>query len=102
LLESFGRLFKEGVTLYVFPWKNRRTGELVTAETFHAPSDSVHLFRHFLANGRIQAIPCDDDRILAFTGRDVCRMIDSNQPGWRELVPEVAWTMAERHARLTN
>ena len=82
LLESFGRLFKEGVTLYVFPWKNRRTGELVTAETFHAPSDSVHLFRHFLANGRIQAIPCDDDRILAFTGRDVCRMIDSNQPGW--------------------
>ena len=22
LLESFGRLFKEGVTLYVFPWKN--------------------------------------------------------------------------------
>lgn len=102
LLESFGRLFKEGVTLYVFPWKNRRTGELVTADTFHAPSDSVHLYRHFLANGRIQAIPCDDDRILAFTGRDVCRMIHSNEPGWRELVPEVAWTMAERHARLTN
>lgn len=100
LLESFGRLFKEGVTLHVFPWKNRRSGELVTAANFRAPDDSVHLYRHFLANGRIQAIPCEDDKILSFTGRDVCRMINAGDGEWHELVPEVAWTMAERHARL--
>ena len=99
LLESFGRLFKEGVTLHVFPWKNRKNGELVTAESFHAPDDSVHLYRHFLTNGRIQAIPCEDDLILSFTGRDVCRMINSKEESWHQLVPEVAWTMAERHAR---
>ncbi|RYD22948.1 MAG: TonB-dependent receptor [Verrucomicrobiaceae bacterium] len=100
LLESFGRLFKEGVTLHVFPWKNRRSGELVTADNFRAPDDSVHLYRHFLANGRIRAIPCEDDKILSFTGRDVCRMINAADGEWHELVPEVAWTMAERHARL--
>lgn len=100
LLESFGRLFKEGVTLHVFPWKNRRSGELVTAANFRAPEDSVHLYRHFLANGRIQAIPCEDDKILSFTGRDVCRMINAGDGEWHELVPEVAWTMAERHAKL--
>ena len=61
LLESFGRLFKEGVTLHVFPWKNRRNGELVTAETFMAPANCVHLYRHFVANGRIQGIPCEDE-----------------------------------------
>jgi hypothetical protein len=100
LLESFGRLFKEGVTLHVFPWKNRRNGELVTAETFLAPDDSVHLYRHFLANGRILAIPCEDDFILSYTGRDVCRMISAKDERWRQLVPEEAWTMAERHVRL--
>jgi hypothetical protein len=100
LLESFGRLFKEGVTLHVFPWKNRRNGELVTAETFMPPADCAHLYRHFLANGRIQGIPCEDNQDLVFTGRDVCRMILANDAHWRELVPEVAWTMAERHARL--
>lgn len=100
LLESFGRLFKEGVTLQVFPWKNRRNGELVTAETFHAPADSVHLYRHFLANGRIQGVPCDDGDLLAYTGRDVCRMIHAGDAKWKELVPEVAWTMAKRHAKL--
>jgi hypothetical protein len=100
LLESFGRLFKEGVTLYVFPWKNRRNGELVTAESFLAPKESVNLYRHFLANGRIQAIPFEDDFILSYTGRDVCRMIHSNDESWHQLVPEIAWTMAKRHAQL--
>ena len=100
LLESFGRLFKQGVTLQVFPWKNRRSGELVTAETFQPPDDSMHLYRHFIANHKILGIPCDDDRILAHTGRDVCRMIVAEDKDWKELVPEAAWSMAERHARL--
>ncbi len=100
LLESFGRLFKEGVTLHVFPWKNRRSGELVTAETFRAPEDSVHLYRHFLANGRIQPIVCEDEELLGHTGRDVCRMIAAGDEKWHHLVPEVAWTMAKRHAEL--
>ena len=100
LLESFGRLFKEGVTLHVFPWKNRHTGELVTAETFRAPEDSVHLYRHFLANGRIQGVECEDEELLSHTGRDVCRMIAAGDESWHTLVPEVAWTMAKRHAEL--
>jgi hypothetical protein len=100
LLESFGRLFKEGVTLHVFPWKNRRNGELVTAATFNAPKDSAHLYQHFLSNDRILGIPCDDDDTLIYTGRDVCRMIHANDDHWHKLVPQSAWTMAERHARL--
>jgi len=102
LLESFGRLFKEGVVLHVFPWKNRKTNEVVTAGSFMAPADSIHLYRHFLENGRIQPIPCDDEQILSFTGRDVCRMIQTNDSQWHDLVPELAWTMAERHATLTR
>ncbi len=100
LLESFGRLFKEGVTLQVFPWQNRKTGELVTAETFMAPENCRHLYQHFVENGRIQGISCGGESLLAFTGRDVCRMILAGDGRWRELVPELAWTMAERHARL--
>jgi hypothetical protein len=100
LLESFGRLFKEGVSLHVFPWKNRKNGELVTAETFMAPEESAHLYRHFLANDRIHGIPCDDDESLIYTGRDVCRMISANDDLWHKLVPQSAWMMAERHARL--
>lgn len=101
LLESFGRLFKEGVTLQVFPWKNRKTGELVTAETFQAPEKCVHLYRHFVETGRIQGIQCSEEELLGFTGRDVCRMILEGDMRWQSLVPEAAWPMAKRHARLT-
>jgi hypothetical protein len=100
LLESFGRLFKAGVTLHVFPWKNRKTGELVTAETFQAPPESKHLYAHFLANDRIHSIPYADDQTLSYTGRDVCRMICANDDTWQDFVPEVAWPMARRHAAL--
>lgn len=102
LLESFGRLFKEGVTLLVFPWKNRKNGELVTAETFLAPKNSVHLYQHFLSNGLIAGIPCADNQSLTYTSRDVCRMITADDARWRELVPEIAWTMAERHVCLVK
>ena len=99
LLESFGRLFKEGVTLHVFPWKNRRSGELVTAQTFLAPENCRHLYQHFVENGRIHGITCaDDEPWLSFTGRDVTRMIHDNDDRWRDLVPASAWLMAERHA----
>lgn len=99
LLESFGRLFKAGVTLQVFPWQNRKTGELVTAETFRAPENCIHLYQHFIDNRRIQGVACGDQALLAATGRDVCRMILVGDARWHELVPEVAWPMAERHAR---
>jgi hypothetical protein len=102
LLESFGRLFKEGVTLQVFPWKNRKTGELVTAETFQAPEKCVHLYRHFVETGRIQGIQCSEEELLYFTGRDVCRMILEGDKRWQSLVPELAWPMAERHAHLAS
>ena len=99
LLESFGRLFKAGVSLQVFPWQNRKTGELVTAETFRAPENCVHLYQHFIDNRRIQGVACGDPALLAATGRDVCRMILAGDARWHGLVPAVAWPMAERHAR---
>lgn len=100
LLESFGRLFKEGLTLRVFPWKNRRSGELVGASSFIAPENSLHLYRHFLENGRIIGVECTDHTLLDWTGRDVNRLIVAGDETWRRLVPEAAWEMAGRHAHM--
>jgi len=96
LLESFGRLFKSALTLHVFPWKNRKTGGIVTAETFDAPEDSTHLYQHFLENGYIKGIECEDNPLMLSTGRDVARMIEEGDEAWKELVPEAAWEMALR------
>lgn len=98
LLESFGRLFKNRLSLYVVPWKNRRSGELVTAETFMPPAGTVHLYQHFLENGLIHSVQCPEPDLLAHTGRDVRRMIEAGDERWRGFVPVEAQPMAERNA----
>lgn len=96
LLESFGRLFKSGLSLYVFPWKNRRSGDLVTAETFIAPEGTKHLYRHFRENGMIRTVPAGDSSLLNYTGRDIRQMIEKGEPRWKDYVPEIAQTIAAR------
>lgn len=93
-LESFGRLFRNQVNLYVYPWKNRETGEVVTAESFLSPEDCRYLYRHFLGNGKIRGVPYKDEELLRYTGRDIQRMIRDGDPEWKEYVPEVAHKVA--------
>lgn len=90
LLESFGRLFKNQVTLYVYPWKNRRTGELVDATTFQAPEDCRSLYRYFMETDRIRAVPAGDESLMRYTGRDIRAMIERRDKSWKRYVPEVA------------
>ena len=90
ILESFGRLFKQELSLCVYPWKNRKTKAFVTAENFRAPEGLGHLYAHFCEQGLIRSIPCGDDRLLDYTGRDVQRMIAEGDETWKSLVPELA------------
>jgi len=90
ILESFGRLFKHGLSLYVYPWGNRKSGEIITADNFKAPENLDHLYKHFHKNGMIHSIPCGDKGLLKFTGRDIQRMIAAGDETWKTLVPEQA------------
>ena len=90
ILESFGRLFKHGLSLYVYPWGNRKSGEIITADNFKAPENLDHLYKHFHKNGMIHSIPCGDKELLKFTGRDIQRMIAAGDETWKTLVPEQA------------
>ncbi len=96
ILESFGRLFKSGVSLLVYPWRNRRTEERVTAENFQAPEDFQHLYRHFLENGLIRGIDCSDEELLKKTGREVLRGFLKGGD-WEQWVPEEALNLVRRH-----
>lgn len=85
-LESFGRLLKEEVSLLVYPWKNRKTEEMVTAGSFQAPEDFEHLYRHFLKNQQVREVPCGDERLLRYTSRDIDTLREQGDGGWEEFV----------------
>lgn len=96
ILESFGRLFKTGLTLLVYPWKNRADGELVTAQNFRAPSHLQHLYQHFLENGMIRGIECGNEALLEKTGREILKAARDGDV-WEEWVPEEAQALVRNH-----
>lgn len=90
ILESFGRLLKHDLALYVYPWKSRKTRELVTADNFRTPESLSHLYTHFYDNKMIVGVDCSDSSLLDFTGRDIAQMIVEKNEEWRQWVPEEA------------
>lgn len=96
ILESFGRLFKNKLELYVYPWKNRKDGELVTAENFRVEEYNTHLYQHFRDNGLINRIDSSDEELLRYTSRDISKFIAEGDKEWKEWVPEVAHATIER------
>lgn len=94
LLESFGRLFRNRTQLYVYPWKNRKSGELVTAENFNAPENLRHLYAHLYENELIHPVHVIHEDLLKYTGRDITRMIHQGDERWKDYVPEEAYKSA--------
>lgn len=99
ILESFGRLFKNRVQLYVYPWHNTNSMELVTAENFKAPQNWQNFYQHLLQNRRILPIGVGDPTLLARTGRDVLLAIESGEGDWEDWIPKEARPMIRRRQK---
>ena len=92
ILESFGRLFKDQVRLLVSPWKNRKTGNLVTAENFKSPEKFTAFYQFLCSNDYIIDLPCGEPALLDWTPRDLQTMKEQGQAEWKDLVPQEALT----------
>jgi hypothetical protein len=91
VLEAMSLLMRGPVALYVYPWKNNETGEVVTAETFEAPPPLRHLYAYLLDNHRVEPIHNTTPADLSILPRDVLGRLQEGDPSWEELVPaEVA------------
>ena len=96
ILESFGRLFKNNVQLFVYPWHNTKSKELVTADNFKAPENWQHFYQHLIENDRIHAIGVGNPALLSMTSRKTLQLIESGADGWEQWVPEEALVMVRR------
>ncbi|MEN8791369.1 MAG: TonB-dependent receptor, partial [Lentimonas sp.] len=96
ILESFGRLFKNNVQLFVYPWHNTKSKELVTADNFKAPKKWQHFYQHLIENDRIRAIGVGNPALLSMTSRKTLQLIESGADGWEQWIPEEALVMVRR------
>ena len=96
ILESFGRLFKNRVQLFVYPWHNTKSMELVTVENFKTPENWQYFYQHLLQNQRIRPVGVGDPSLLAMTSRKTMKLIESGGSEWEQWVPEEAHAMVRR------
>lgn len=88
LLEALGRLLSGQVTLYIYPFMNRATGEAMTVANLNLPPDSKPLYDYAVRNGRIVGLESLNPEYLKIDSRDVLRRIAAGDPSWEQMVPE--------------
>jgi hypothetical protein len=97
ILESFGRLFKNALKMYVYPLLDSSTGVLITAENFVVAPALRHLFAYLLENNYIQGLRGFDKTALPIFSRDVLEKIRHGDGKWEGMVPsQVAGLIKER------
>ena len=97
ILESFGRLFKNALKLYVYPHRDTATGSLITAGNLRVAPNLRHLYSYMLENLYIQGIRDFNDACLPIFSRDVLSKIRQNDASWEQMVPpQVAALIKDR------
>lgn len=97
ILESFGRLFKNNMKLYVYPQKDKETGQLTTVERLKVPAHLRNLYEHLVENNCIQSIDFYNKDYLHIYSRDVLAKIAAGDHSWEAMVPpEVARVIKEQ------
>lgn len=97
ILEGLGRLFKQGVQLYVFP-QQEPNGTITTAETFCVANNLRHLYTHLLQNEFIKPATGFSQELLSISSAQVLEKIRLQDPSWKTMVPqEVSQIITERH-----
>ncbi|WP_432546069.1 TonB-dependent receptor [Kineococcus sp. SYSU DK004] len=97
ILESFGRLFKNDLKLFVYPMQDQGTGETVTVEDMEVSDELRPLFDYLARRGSFVHLDNYRPEYLPILSRDVLRRIAAGDDSWESMVPEeVASTIVKR------
>jgi len=98
ILESFGRLFKNDLKLYVYPLLDENTGELHTVENLKVSPELSKLYGYLADRGSFVALDNFQPDYLGIFSRDVLKKIAAGDASWQEMVPEgVSALIRKRH-----
>lgn len=87
ILESFGKLFRTNVKLYIHPRRDPATGERITAQNFKMAPHLRHLYAHLLENHAIEPLQGINEAYLGITAAEVLMKLKAGDLSWEEMVP---------------
>jgi hypothetical protein len=95
ILESFGRLLKNDLKLFVYPML--RDGEVTTVDTVRVAEELQPLYDYLFRRGSFVGLSDYRPEHLAILSRDVLARIPTDDESWEEMVPpEVSGLIRKR------
>jgi hypothetical protein len=89
ILESFGRLFKNNLKLYIYPLMDKSSRQLITVPKLKVAPHLQSLYAHLVDNANIESLDFYNKDYLHIFSRDVLARIRDNDSSWEQMVPEV-------------
>lgn len=97
ILESFGRLFKNDLKLYIYPLLDPKSGELTTVQNLRVAPELRKLYDYLVERHCIEQLDNYNPAFLPIFSRDVIQQIKAGNPAWSDHVPaEVAEVIRRR------
>ncbi len=88
ILEAFGKLFHKDLKVYMYPYKEKESGDFITSANLKVHPRMKELYKYFKHNGKLNDIKDFDPEILHIFSRKVLKMISEGEEGWEEMLPE--------------
>lgn len=95
ILEAFGKLFFKDLRVYLYPYKDPKTGKVTNSDNLKVHPRMKELYKFFKYNGRVVDIENYDEEILGYFSRDILQKISNGEEGWQKAVPEKTAKMIE-------
>lgn len=97
ILEAFGKFFRKDMRVYLYPYKDPITHELLDSNNLKVNNNLKELYKYFKINDRIVDIKNFNPNYSEIYSREILKKIANNESGWEKQVPEgVAEMIKER------
>jgi hypothetical protein len=97
ILESFGRLFKNDLKVFVYPLRQHQTDELTTVDNLQVAPELRKLYGYLADRGSFVKLDNYDPEFLSIFSRDVLKRIAAHDESWEQMVaPQVAEIIKKR------
>ncbi len=87
ILESFGRLFKNDLKLYIYPLQDPLTGTISTVDTAQPAPELQKLYGYLHERGSFVALDNFKAEYLPIFSREVLKRIAARDSSWEAMVP---------------
>jgi hypothetical protein len=98
ILESFGRLFKNDLKLFVYPMLRGEDGATVTVEDLEVGPGIQPLFDYLALRGSFVHLDQYKSEYLPILSRDVLRRIGCGDESWEPMVPAAVAELIKKRA----